>query len=120
MNPEIDARPTEALEQLHQFVSVLEEEERRASTHSFSATDETGTVTAVVNGNRWLTGLRIEPGLLRLGANTVQQRIGEALSNAQTAALGDTEAQDQQFEESLAAIAKMMQQQLGDSPPNTE
>jgi DNA-binding protein YbaB len=120
MNAEIDARATEVLQQMQQFVDLVDGEEHLANTQSFSATDAAGTVTAVVDGNRWLTGLRIEPGLLRLGANTVQQRIGEALSNAQTAALGDTEAQDQQFEESLAAIAKMMQQQLGDSPPNRE
>jgi DNA-binding protein YbaB len=114
MTTETDPQVTDALQQMQQMLSVIEDNKHRTKTQSFTATDETGTVTVVVNGDRWLTGLRIEHGLLRLGAPTVQQRIQEALRNAQAAAFEVAEDQAQQIEQALGGLVGVLEQQLGD------
>ena len=116
MSTETDPQMVEALQHAQQFISVLEDEMHRAKTETFTATDETGTVEVVVNGDRWLTGLRIEHGLLRLGAETVRERINEALHKAQAAALASVEDEQGQLEGALTAIVDALQQQLGGSP----
>ncbi|WAC89316.1 YbaB/EbfC family nucleoid-associated protein [Mycobacterium sp. Aquia_213] len=114
MSTENDPQAVVALQQTQQFISVLEDQMHRAKTETFTATDETGTVTVVVNGDRWLTGLQIEHGLLRLGAETVRERINEALRKAQAAALAAADAEEGQLEDALTAIVGALQQQLGD------
>ncbi len=116
MTGQNDSQVIEALQQTQQFVSALEDSKFRDLTESFTATDEAETVKVTVNGARWLTGLYIEHGLLRLGAETVKQRINEALSKAQAAAMESAEAEGQQLEETLASIASALEQQLGDLP----
>jgi DNA-binding protein YbaB len=116
MISETDSPDGDALQQLQQFMSVLDDDQHRRSTESFTATDEAETVTVVVNGDRWLTGLRIQHGLLRLGADTVKHRINEALQKAQAAALDAGDAEDVAIEDSLAAMLGTLQQQFGDLP----
>jgi DNA-binding protein YbaB len=116
MTTEPDARLTEALQQTQQYVSAIEDHTYRTSTETFTATDETGTVRAVVNGDRWLTGLQIEDGLLRLGVETVQQRIGEAVRNAQRAGLESLGDSQQQLQETLSGFGAVIQGMLGDLP----
>ena len=95
----IEAHPqaVEALERLKRFNSALEDHVHHTTTDTYAATDESESVNVVLDGNRTLTGLYIEDGLLRLGAETVQQRINEALLNAQAAAEEGFQANQQQL-----------------------
>jgi DNA-binding protein YbaB len=113
MTAETDPRLTDALQQTQQLMSALEDEKHRKDTETFTATDETGTVEAVVNGDRRLVDLRIEHGLLRLGAETVQQRIHEAVTKAQNSALTAGAGRGQRLEEILEAMVGTLSQQLG-------
>jgi DNA-binding protein YbaB len=108
----------EGVQQLQQLASAFDDELHRTSTQSFTATDEARTVEAVVNARGWLTGLYIENGLLRLGAETVRQRIVEALDNAKAAATKSAEAGDADFEAKLGAMVAQLQQ-LEDAGPNS-
>jgi DNA-binding protein YbaB len=66
---------------------------------SFRGTDEALTVAVTVDGRQRLTGLQIKDGLLRLGAETVAQRINEAILEAQAAAtVANGAAQERLFE----------------------
>ncbi|MEM6107699.1 YbaB/EbfC family nucleoid-associated protein [Mycobacterium sp. 050272] len=114
MTGQTDPQVTEALQHLQRFVSAFEDDAFRTSTGTFTATDETETVTVTVNGDRWLTGLQIEPGLLRMGAETVQQRLNEALHTAQAATIAAAEDEEQQLQDTVAAVVSALQQQLGD------
>jgi DNA-binding protein YbaB len=120
MTTNTDPRVDEALRQTQQFISALEDQKHRMSTQSFTATDEAETVEVVVNEQRWLTGLRIEHGLLRLGTETVRQRVNEALHNAQAAAGAAAVADQERLEEALTAIVGELQQQLGGLSPDPE
>jgi DNA-binding protein YbaB len=110
-------RVTDALQLTQQFSSILEDDRYRARNASFTATDETATVTATVNGDRWLTGLQIEHGLLRQGAESVRQRINEAIHNAALAATyAASQSTQAQLTEKLTDIVSQLQEQLGDLP----
>ena len=78
MHPEVAA----VLQQAQRLQSVMDEQLAKMNTESFTATDEAKTVEVTLNGHHWLTDLFIEDGLLRLGAETVEARINEALGNA--------------------------------------
>jgi DNA-binding protein YbaB len=104
MTTEMHPQVAEALRQAQLFQSALEDQMNRTNTESNTGTDEAKTVTVTVNGNRFLTGLDIEEGLLRLGAETVEQRINEAIGNALAAATEASEADGQRLIESLANI----------------
>ncbi|SOX53274.1 ESX-1 secretion-associated protein EspL [Mycobacterium ahvazicum] len=103
----------QALEYGQQLQSALEDELYRTHTETFTATDETKTVEVTVNGRRNVTDLRIEDGLLRLGAETVERRVNEALRNAAAVVKVANEAQQQRLVESLAGIAGSMTDTLG-------
>jgi DNA-binding protein YbaB len=104
---------SEAMEQLKRFTTVLEDQMSNSDTESFTATDEDKTVTATINGHRLLTGLFIEEGLLRLGAETVEQRIDEAMRNAQTQATAAIAGQQQQMIASLIDITGNLAKSVG-------
>ncbi|HEY0226058.1 MAG TPA: YbaB/EbfC family nucleoid-associated protein [Mycobacterium sp.] len=110
---EHDTTLTEAQQQLGLSISAIEDERYRANTQSFTATDEAATVEVIVNGNGWLTGLYIEPGLLRLGVEAVQRRIMEALHNAHAAAFEAGEAAAEQLQETLGAVLSKLDQTVG-------
>jgi DNA-binding protein YbaB len=116
MSAETDTRAAEALQRTQQFLSVLEDQMHRTKTETFTATDEAETVEVTVNAERWLTDLRIEHGLLRLGAETVRERINEALRKAQATALSAAEKEEGQLENALTSIVGALQEQLGDLP----
>jgi DNA-binding protein YbaB len=109
-----DTALSDAQGQLEHSISAIEDERYRANTQTFTATDEAATVEVVVNGNSWLTGLYIEPGLMRLGAETVQQRILQALYKAQAAALEAGEVAAEQLQETLGAALSALDQTVGD------
>ncbi|MEE6138568.1 YbaB/EbfC family nucleoid-associated protein [Mycobacterium sp. 050128] len=116
MTGQTDPQVTEALQHLQRFISAFEDEAFRTSTETSTATDETETVAVTVNGDRWLTGLQIEHGLLRLGAETVQQRINEALHKAQAATIAAADDEEQHLQDTVAAVVGALQRQLGDLP----
>jgi DNA-binding protein YbaB len=103
----------EALEHLKQFNTILEDQMSQTDTESFTATDEDKTVTATINGHRLLTGLFIEEGLMRLGAETVEQRINEALRNAQLEATTAIAGQQQQMIASLIEVTANLAKSVG-------
>jgi DNA-binding protein YbaB len=104
MTSEMHPQAAEALQQMQRFQSALEDQIDRANTESSTGTDEAKTVEVTVDGYRHLTGVHLEDGLLRLGAETVQQRINEAIQNAKAAATVASEAASQRLIESLDDI----------------
>jgi DNA-binding protein YbaB len=106
---------TGMLGQLEQFTSDLEQQMFRMDTGSFSATDEAKTVNVTVDGHHFLTGLYVEEGLLRLGAETVAQRINEALASAQAASTEATEAMHRQVYASIGELASSLKKTLSQS-----
>jgi DNA-binding protein YbaB len=113
MSAETHPQVTEALAELQKFNKALEDQMNLEDTGFFTATDEAETVEVTINGHRCITGLEIEEGLLRLGAETVGQRINEALHNAQAAASEGLEAQRAQLVASLVDITGSLQRQVG-------
>jgi len=77
---------TEVLGEFKKFSDVLEGAMKQQGVGSFTGQDEAETVEVVINGDRCITELHIEPGLLRQGAETVEERINEALTKANAAA----------------------------------
>ncbi|OBI59756.1 YbaB/EbfC family nucleoid-associated protein [Mycobacterium sp. E796] len=113
MNRAGHAQLDEALRQTGRMESLMDELTRRLDTESFRGTDEAKTVAATLNGRRWLTGLYIEDGLLRLGTETVAQRVNEAIRNALAAATAAGEAEQQRLAESMADIVGSLSTAIG-------
>lgn len=105
MSQEIHLQVAETLAQAQRLTSALNGHLDRMNAETFTATDESGTVEVNLDGHLWLTGVHIEGGLLRLGAETVQQRLNEALHHALTAATLATETAHEQLFGMLGEIA---------------
>jgi ESX secretion-associated protein EspL len=110
-----DAHPqmAAAMEEFQRFNEVLEGQLRRKSIESFTATDEDRTVEVTINADSCLTDLHIEGGLLRLGAEAVEQRINEALLKAQAEAFANFNAQYEQVVDSLSEILGSLRNIVG-------
>lgn len=108
-HPQVD----EALRQTGRMESLMDELTRQLDTESFKGTDEAKTVEATLNGRHWLTGLYIEDGLLRLGTETVAQRVNEAIRNALAVATAAGEAEQQRLVESMADIVGSLSNAMG-------
>jgi ESX secretion-associated protein EspL len=104
MTAQIHPQVAEALRQAQQFQSILDDHIQRTDTGTVTATDETRSVEVTLNGHRWLTDLTIEPGLLRLGAEAVEERINDAIRTAVAAATAANDAEDERLVASLAEI----------------
>ncbi|WAC89807.1 YbaB/EbfC family nucleoid-associated protein [Mycobacterium sp. Aquia_213] len=113
MTAQIHPQVAEALQQAEQFQSILDDHLHRTDTDTFTATDETETVTVTLNAQLVLIDLSIEPGLLRLGAETVQERINDALRKAEAAATATNEAEEERLVASLAEITGSLSSILG-------
>ena len=100
MDPQLD----EVLRQTGRMQSLMDALAQQLDTESFEGADEAKTVVATLNGRRWLTGLYIQDGLLRLGTEKVGQRVTEAIRNALAAATADDEAEQERLIESMADI----------------
>ena len=96
------------MNQLERLNQILDEQVRSMHAQSFSGSDQAGTVDVTLDGQFKLVGLEIEDGLLRMGAETVEQRINEALLNARTNAFGDVSAEQTQLIDSLSEMADEM------------
>lgn len=106
---ELDPHVARALTLAARFQSALDGTLNQMNNGSFRATDEAETVEVTINGHQWLTGLRIEDGLLKkLGAEAVAQRVNEALHNAQAAASAYNDAAGEQLTAALSAMSRAM------------
>lgn len=100
MHPQVAA----VLAQAQRLQSIMDDQLHRMNTQTFSATDESETVEVTLNGHHHLTAAFIEDGLLRLGVETVQQRLNEALQNATAAASASIEADRERIDAAVAQI----------------
>lgn len=105
MKTEPHPQATEVLDEFKKFSDVLEGAMQQQGAGSFTAKDEAETVEVAINGDRVITDLQIEDGLLRLGAETVQERINEALLKANAAA---SESLDALAGETFEALSKIV------------
>ncbi|OBG62061.1 MULTISPECIES: YbaB/EbfC family nucleoid-associated protein [unclassified Mycobacterium] len=113
MTVEMHPQVAEALRQAQLFQSALEDQQHRTNTETFTATDESKTVEATLNARLCLTGLHIEDGLLRLGAETVGERVNEAIGNARAVATAAIDAEEDRLIELVAGIAGSLKGTLG-------
>jgi DNA-binding protein YbaB len=100
MHPEVAA----VLRQAQQLQSIMDDQLQKMNSQTFTATDESETVEVTLNGHHILTDAFIEEGLLRLGAETVEQRLNEALQNATAAATASIEADRERIDAAVAEI----------------
>jgi ESX secretion-associated protein EspL len=108
------SQTTEVLDELKKFTDVLEGAMKQQGAGTFAARDEAETVEVVINGERVVTELHIEDGLLRLGAETVEERINEALGKANAAASENQEAIYGQTFEALNRIVGSLQKAVSE------
>ena len=104
MHPEVAA----VLKQAHRLQALMDEQLSKMDSESFTATDESETVEVTLNGHHWLKDVFIEDGLLRLGANTVEQRLNEALQNATADATASIDADRERLDAVVAEITADM------------
>jgi DNA-binding protein YbaB len=111
---ETEAHPqaTAALDTFKKFGDVLESAMMQQGAGSFTAQDEAETVEVVIDGDRCITQLHIEDGLLRLGAEAVEERINEALMKANAAVSANLDALYGQTFEALAGILGSLQKAI--------
>lgn len=109
MHPQVAA----VLQQAQRLQSIVDEQLHKMGSETFTATDENETVEVTLNGHHWLTDVFIEDGLLRLGAQTVEQRLNEALQNATVAATTSLESDRARIDTIVAEITD----ELGDLTP---
>ena len=105
MHPQVAA----VLEQAQRLQSLVDDQLHKMNSETFTATDEAETVEVTLNGHHYLTGAFISEGLLRLGADTVEQRINDALQNATAAATQSIEADRERIDAAVAEITAGMQ-----------
>ena len=100
MHPQVAA----VLQQAARLRSLMDEQLHKMNSQTFTATDEAETVEVTLDGHHHLTGTFIADGLLRLGAETVQQRLNEALQNATAAATESIELDRERIDAAVADI----------------
>ncbi len=106
---ELDPGPAQTLALLAKFQSAMEGQVNQMAGGEYKASDNEQTVDVTINGYQWLTGIKIQPGLLKeIGAEGVSARVNEALQNAQRAASAYNEVAGDQLVATLEAITKMI------------
>lgn len=100
MHPQVAA----VLQQAQRLQSILDEQLHKMNSETFTATDESEKVSVTLDGHHQLTDVYIEDGLLRLGADTVEQRVNEALQNASAKAAESIEADRERIDGMVAEI----------------
>jgi DNA-binding protein YbaB len=100
MHPQVAA----VLQQSQRLLSIMDDQLHKMRSEKFTATDESKTVEVTLNGHHWLTDVFINDGLLRLGAETVAQRLNEALQSATTQATASIEADWERLDATIAEI----------------
>ena len=100
MHPEVAA----VLRQAQRLQSVMDEQLAKMKSETFTATDDEESVEVTLNGHHWLTDVFINDGLLRLGTETVQDRVNEALQKASTMAAESIAADRERIDAAVAEI----------------
>lgn len=104
---EMEPHVAAALALAARFQQALEGTLNQMNRGAFRGTDEAESVEVTINGHQWLTGVRINDGLIKeLGAEAVGARVNEALQNAQAAASKYNDAAGEQLTAALAAMGK--------------
>ncbi|BBX32975.1 hypothetical protein MMAG44476_07841 [Mycolicibacterium mageritense DSM 44476 = CIP 104973] len=104
MSGEIHPQVAAVLRKAQRLQSAMDDQLHKMDTASFTASDEAQTVEVTVNGHHQLKSVYIEDGLLRLGAQTVGQRLNEALQKASAAATASIELDREKLDELAAEI----------------
>ncbi|PRC44103.1 DNA-binding protein [Mycobacterium sp. ITM-2017-0098] len=100
MHPEVAA----VLKQARRLQSLMDEQLDKMANDSFTGSDESETVEVTLNGHHWLKDAYIQDGLLRLGAEAVEQRVNEALQNASAEATAAIDADRERIDGVVAEI----------------
>ena len=100
MHPEVAA----VLRQAQRLQSLMDEQLAKMNTETFTATDESETVEVTLNGHHWLTDVFIEDGVLRLGAEVVENRVNEALRKASARAAESITTDRERLDAAIAEI----------------
>ena len=100
MHPEVAA----VLKQARRLQSLMDEQLDKMASGSFTAADDSQTVEVTLNGHHWLKDVYIEDGLLRLGAETVEERVNEALQKASAEASAAIAADRERIDAVVAEI----------------
>ena len=100
MHPEVAA----VLRQAQRLQALMDDQLAKMAGESFTATDEAKTVEVTLDGHHWLQDVFIEAGLLRLGADTVEERVNEALQNAGAIASASIQADRERIDTAVVEI----------------
>jgi DNA-binding protein YbaB len=118
------ALPPEA----NRIQSAVDDYQHYLKTAPFKGADEAETVEVTLTGNLQITKLYIEPGLLRLGVETVEQRVNDAYRNARAAARTAASDEYEKLLQTMGLTAEVMEQldslaenlQSGEADPSTD
>ena len=100
MHPQVAA----VLQQAQQLQSLMDDQLHKMAGETFSAMDESQTVEVTLDGHHLLTDVYIQDGLLRLGSETVEARLNEALTNAGAIAAASIEADRERIDAVITEI----------------
>lgn len=97
------------MQQMEQFQSTIDACTHRSDKEFFTGMDEDKTVQVTLDSRLALKDLFIEDGVLRLGAQAVNERINDALTNAQAAAHEGISAQHEELLGGLVEVVETLQ-----------
>lgn len=100
IHPEVAA----ALKDVRCLVSIMDDQQHKMDTATFTGTDEARSVHVTLNGHHQLIDVYIHDGLLQLGGRTVAQRLTEALRNASAAATAALAADQERIDGLIAEV----------------
>ena len=112
LHPEVAA----VLRQAKRLQSLMDEQLHKMDTGSFTAADDSDTVEVTLNGHHWLKDVYIQDGLLRLGAETVEDRVNEALQKANAEATEAINADRELLDAVVAEITSEITDDPGRAP----
>ncbi|RFZ61961.1 hypothetical protein DE4576_05365 [Mycobacterium marinum] len=107
----LDPTAAHLLAGLTQFHTALQNRFHQMNAGNFKASDNTHTVQVTLNGYNWLTGIRIQDGLLKqLGSQGVAHRVNQALHNAKQAVHAYDNAANHTLATTLATLSAAINQ----------
>lgn len=111
MSEDLNAEVEAVLRQARRLQSLMDDQLEKMASESFTAADDTETVEVTLNGHHWLQDVYIQDGLLRLGAETVENRVNEALQKASADAAASIDADRERIDAVVAEITAEMTQE---------
>ncbi len=104
MHPEVSA----VLAQARRLQSLMDDQLDKMANDSFTASDEADSVEVTLNGHHWLKDVYMRDGLLRLGAEAVEQRVNQALQKASAEASARIDEDRRRIDAVVAEITAEM------------